>query len=69
MSGGRFRGRTARGYLFAAPLLFVLAVAIVLPAIYNTAVAFFRYNATRDTWRFTGIDNFTELFGSDAFWN
>ncbi|BBK41901.1 sugar ABC transporter permease [Allostella vacuolata] len=63
------RGRTALGYLFAAPLLFVLAIAILLPAGYNTVVAFFRYNATRDTWRYTGFDNFTALFESDAFWN
>ena len=63
------QGRTALGYLFAAPLLFVLAIAILLPAGYNTVVAFFRYNATRDTWRYTGFDNFVELFASDAFWN
>jgi multiple sugar transport system permease protein len=64
----RLKG-TALGYLFAAPLLFVLAVAILVPAAYNTMVAFFRYNATRDTWRFTGLDNFTGLLASDAFWN
>ncbi|BBK32599.1 carbohydrate ABC transporter membrane protein 1 (CUT1 family) [Stella humosa] len=73
---GRFRrrlaigtGRTALGYLFAAPLLVVLTVAVLLPALYNTGVAFFRYNATRDTWRYNGFDNFVGLFQSDAFWN
>lgn len=58
-----------RGYLFATPLLAVLAVAILLPAAYNTVVAFYRYNAMRRTWTFTGPDNFARLFGSEEFWS
>ena len=60
--------RVLRGYLFATPLLVVLAVAILIPAAYNTMVAFFHYNAMRSTWSFAGIDNFTRLFANDAFW-
>ena len=62
------QSRVLRGYLFATPLLVVLAVAILIPAAYNTMVAFFHYNAMRSTWSFAGIDNFTRLFASDAFW-
>jgi multiple sugar transport system permease protein len=62
------QSRVLRGYLFATPLLAVLAVAILIPAAYNTMVAFFHYNAMRSTWSFAGIDNFTRLFASDAFW-
>ena len=62
------QSRVLRGYLFATPLLVVLAVAILIPAAYNTMVAFFHYNAMRSTWSFAGIDNFTRLFANDAFW-
>jgi multiple sugar transport system permease protein len=62
------QSRVLRGYLFATPLLLVLAVAILIPAAYNTGVAFFRYNAMRRSWSFAGFDNFTRLFASEAFW-
>jgi multiple sugar transport system permease protein len=62
------QSRVLRGYMFATPLLAVLAVAILMPAVYNTMVAFFHYNAMRSTWSFAGFDNFTRLFASDAFW-
>lgn len=58
-----------RGYLFATPLIAVLSVAILLPAAYNTAVAFYRYNSMRRTWTFSGFANFTRLFGSEEFWS
>ena len=60
---------TARGYLFATPLVLVLAAAVILPALYNTALAFFRYDAMRDAWSFAGLRNFDRLFAQDAFWN
>jgi multiple sugar transport system permease protein len=63
------RSPTATGYLFATPLIFVLAAAVILPAIYNTGLAFFKYDALRDSWRFAGAQNFTNLFGQDSFWN
>jgi multiple sugar transport system permease protein len=62
------QSRVLRGYMFATPLLAVLAVAILIPAAYNTMVAFFHYNAMRSRWSFAGFDNFTRLFASDAFW-
>jgi multiple sugar transport system permease protein len=60
---------TLRGYLFATPLVVVLAAAVILPAIYNTGLAFFKYDATRDAWRFVGTQNFTTLLAQDGFWN
>ena len=60
---------TARGDLFATPLLVVLAAAVILPALYNTGLAFFKYDATGDAWRFAGTRNFASLFAQDAFWN
>jgi multiple sugar transport system permease protein len=60
---------TARGYWFATPLILVLAAAVILPALYNTGIAFFRYDATGDSWRFAGTRNFVRLFAQDAFWN
>ncbi|HZB53610.1 MAG TPA: hypothetical protein VE527_08280, partial [Reyranella sp.] len=60
---------TLRGYLFATPLVVVLAAAVILPALYNTGLAFFKYDATRDTWRFVGTQNFTTLLAQDDFWN
>jgi len=57
------------GFAFATPLLVVLAAAIVLPALYNTGIALFEYNAMRDAWRFSGLKNFRALFASAVFWN
>src|SRR5690606_7378124 len=57
------------GLAFAAPLLIVLTAAIVLPAIYNAAIALFDYNAMRDLWTFVGAVNFTKLFAAPLFWN
>lgn len=58
-----------KGYLFATPLVVVLAAAVILPALYNTGLAFFKYDATRDAWRFVGTQNFTTLLAQDGFWN
>jgi multiple sugar transport system permease protein len=60
---------TVRGYLFATPLVLVLAAAVILPALYNTGLAFFKYDAMRDAWRFVGTQNFTNLLAQDSFWN
>ena len=61
--------RDVRGFLFATPLLVALSAAVVLPAIYNTALAFWRYDALRDQWTFTGLGNFERLVASPNFWN
>ena len=58
-----------RGYLFATPLLIVLAAAVILPALYNAGLAFFRYDTLRDSWRFAGAANFANLLGQEGFWN
>ena len=63
------RRQTLRGYLLAAPLLLTLGCAVVLPALYNTTLAFFRYDAMRDSWRFAGLGNFQRLVMADEFWN
>ena len=65
------KGRTKfiKGYLFAAPLLVVLALAVVFPALYNLAIAFFDYNLTSNSWRFIGLQNFAKLWNSFLFWN
>lgn len=61
--------QTFRAGLFAAPLLAVLAAAVVLPAGYNALLAFWRYDALADTWRFAGAANFRRLAEAPAFWN
>ena len=60
---------TAKGYLFATPLIIVLGAVVILPALYNTGLAFFRHDAIGDVWRFAGTRNFARLFAQDAFWN
>jgi multiple sugar transport system permease protein len=63
------RSPTVRGYLFATPLILVLAAAVILPALYNAGLAFFKYDDMRDAWRFVGAQNFLNLFAQDGFWN
>ncbi len=65
------KGRTKfiRGYLFAAPLLVVLAVAVLFPALYNLGIAFSDYNVASNSWRFAGVQNFAKLWNSPFFWN
>lgn len=58
-----------KGYLFATPLILVLAAAVILPALYNTGLAFFRFEAGSGAWRFVGLRNFEHLFAQDGFWN
>jgi multiple sugar transport system permease protein len=60
---------TLKGYLFATPLLAVLSAAVLLPALYNAGLAFWRYDAVNDAWRFAGLRNFTALVDAAAFWN
>jgi multiple sugar transport system permease protein len=38
------RTRFVKGYLFAAPLLAVLAVAVLIPALYNLGIAFCKFD-------------------------
>ena len=65
------KGRTKfiKGYLFATPLLVVLAVAVLFPALYNLGIAFSEYNAASNSWRFAGLQNFAKLWNSPLFWN
>jgi ABC-type sugar transport system permease subunit len=58
-----------RGYLFAAPLLVVLGLAVLFPALYNLAIAFVKVNLSRGSWEFVGLQNFAKLWRSDIFWN
>ena len=66
-----FKGRTKfiKGYLFALPLLVVLAVAVIFPAVYNLGIAFYKYNLTSNAWEFIGLQNFAKLWDSPFFWN
>ena len=63
------RTKFIKGYLFAIPLLVVLAVAVLFPALYNLGIAFSEYNATSNSWRFAGLENFAKLWNSPLFWN
>jgi len=63
------RNKFIKGYLFATPLLVVLAVAVLFPALYNLGVAFSEYNLTSNSWRFAGLQNFAKLWNSPLFWN
>ena len=58
-----------RGYLFAAPLLAVLGLAVLYPALYNLAIAFFKVDLARNSWTFVGFRNFAKLWESEFFWN
>ena len=60
---------TARGYLFATPLVVVLAAVVIIPAVYNAGLAFFKYDAMRQAWQFIGVQNFGNLVARDEFWN
>jgi multiple sugar transport system permease protein len=60
---------TTKGYLFATPLILVLAAAVILPALYNAGLAFIRFEAGGGDWRFAGLRNFEHLFAQDGFWN
>jgi multiple sugar transport system permease protein len=65
------KGRTKfiKGYLFAAPLLVVLAVAVLFPALYNLGIAFYKLSPASNAWQFAGLENFTKLWNSPLFWN
>jgi len=63
------RSKFIKGYLFAAPLLVVLGLAVLFPAIYNLGIAFFDYNFTSNTWNFAGLKSFVKLWESEYFWN
>jgi len=65
------KGRTKfiKGYLFATPLLVVLALAVLFPAVHNLGIAFFKHNFMRSSWEFVGLQNFMKLLGSAYFWN
>src|SRR5512132_969651 len=58
-----------KGYLFATPLIVVLAAAVILPALYNTGLAFFKYEAGSGLSRCVGLRNFERLFAQEGFWN
>jgi multiple sugar transport system permease protein len=62
-------GPNTKGYLFATPLILVLAAAVILPAVYNTGLAFVKYEPGGGAWRFVGLRNFEHLFAQDGFWN
>lgn len=66
-----FKGRAKfiKGYLFATPLLVVLALAVLFPATYNLGIAFFEYNFSSNAWQFIGLQNFAKLWNSVFFWN
>ena len=66
-----FKGRSKfiKGYLFAAPLLVVLSLAVLFPAFHNLGIAFFKHNFMRNSWEFVGLQNFLKLLGSAYFWN
>lgn len=63
------RSKFIKGYLFATPLLLVLAVAVLLPALYNLGIAFYEYRPAADAWKFVGLQNFSKLWASPFFWN
>ncbi len=63
------RTRFIKGYLFAAPLLVVLAVAVLFPALYNLGIAFCKFDPMSNVWRFSGVQNFAKLGDSPFFWN
>lgn len=57
-----------RGYLYALPLLFVVASVIIYPMLYNLRVSFYDYNPVRDRWTFVGLKSYTKIFASAEFW-
>jgi multiple sugar transport system permease protein len=62
------RSGRRHGYVYVAPLVAVMAAVVVYPAVYNTGIAFFRWDAARDTLTFVGAANFVKLFESSFFW-
>ena len=35
---------------------------MILPALYNAGLAFFKYDALRHAWQFVGVQNFVNLW-------
>jgi multiple sugar transport system permease protein len=63
------RTRFIKGYFFAVPLLGVLAVAVLFPALHNLAIAFYKFVPASNVWQFAGLENFAKLWNSPLFWN
>lgn len=57
------KGRQSRqAYLFIAPILFLFAVFVIYPIVFNGYYSFFKWNGMSATKTFIGAANYTKLF-------
>lgn len=56
------------GYLFVAPIVFVLAALIVYPMIYGFYISFFNTNLV-NKWKFVGLKYYIDAFTEPAFYS
>ena len=61
------RNEALLGYLFILPCLFGFAVFFALPAARSLLISFHEWNLLSDA-KFVGLDNYTEVFTDDDFW-
>ncbi|NBD24409.1 carbohydrate ABC transporter permease [Paenibacillus glycinis] len=60
---------TAVGYLFIAPSLLLFAAFLFYPLLKSVYLSFYLTDPRGRVAEFVGLDNFTALFRSEAFWN
>lgn len=56
------------GYLFVAPIVFVLAALIVYPMVYGFYISFFNTNLV-NKWKFVGLKYYIDAFTEPAFYS
>lgn len=56
------------GYLFVAPIVFVLAALIVYPMVYGFYISFFNTNLV-NKWKFVGLKYYIDAFMEPAFYS
>jgi len=67
----RLRGNDSLEYWFALPALLSLLALVILPMLWSLYVSFTNLNLTipNQTVQVIGLANYTDLLGSDRFWN
>lgn len=62
------RGDTAMAYIMLAPVLILLSIFVVWPAIQAVYLSFFDWSFYTDS-EFVGVENYRDVLTDDKFWN
>jgi ABC-type sugar transport system permease subunit len=70
-SGGQFLIGQSRAtpYLFSLPSIILVAAILGFPVIYGLWQSLYRRERLADPLEYVGLDNYAEMFSSDAFWH